>query len=148
MKITVLMGGTSAERDVSIASGLRIAAALRSRGHDVMSLDTAKGVIDYGDGEGTAGIRGAAGAAGPGVAGVMSRQSLSPTLGTLPEVREADVVFLALHGGQGEDGTFRRCSISPVFAIPAPDSSGARRRWTRICRNDCSATMACRPLHG
>ena len=46
MKITVLMGGTSAERDVSIASGLRIAAALRSRGHDVTSLDTAKGVID------------------------------------------------------------------------------------------------------
>ena len=46
MNITVLMGGTSAERDVSIASGLRIAAALRSRGHDVISLDTAKGVID------------------------------------------------------------------------------------------------------
>ena len=39
------MGGTSAERDVSIASGLRIAAALRSRGHDVLSLDTAKGVL-------------------------------------------------------------------------------------------------------
>ena len=46
MKITVLMGGTSAERDVSIASGLRIAAALRTRGHDVTSLDTANGVID------------------------------------------------------------------------------------------------------
>ena len=29
MKITVLLGGFSAERDVSLASGLRIAAALR-----------------------------------------------------------------------------------------------------------------------
>ena len=37
----------------------------------------------------------------------MARQSLSPTLGTLPEVRGADVVFLALHGGQGEDGTLQ-----------------------------------------
>jgi D-alanine-D-alanine ligase len=37
----------------------------------------------------------------------MARQSLSPNLGTLPEVREADVVFLALHGGQGEDGTLQ-----------------------------------------
>ena len=32
---------------------------------------------------------------------------MSPTLGTLPEVRQADVVFLALHGGQGEDGTLQ-----------------------------------------
>jgi D-alanine-D-alanine ligase len=28
-------------------------------------------------------------------------------LGTLPEIRNADVVFLALHGGQGEDGTLQ-----------------------------------------
>jgi len=37
----------------------------------------------------------------------MSRQSLSPSLGTLPAVRDADLVFLALHGGQGEDGTIQ-----------------------------------------
>ena len=30
MKITVLLGGTSSERDVSLASGLRVATALRS----------------------------------------------------------------------------------------------------------------------
>ena len=46
MKITVLMGGTSAERDVSLASGLRIAQALRSKGHEVTSFDTARGAID------------------------------------------------------------------------------------------------------
>jgi len=46
MKITVLLGGTSAERDVSLASGLRIARALRELGHDVTSLDPARGVID------------------------------------------------------------------------------------------------------
>src|SRR5260221_11943795 len=40
------MGGTSSERDVSLASGLRIAGALRERGHDVRSMDTAKGPID------------------------------------------------------------------------------------------------------
>ena len=31
MKITVLMGGTSSERNVSLASGTRIAQALRER---------------------------------------------------------------------------------------------------------------------
>ena len=45
MKITVLMGGTSAERDVSIASSLRVAEALRTRGHDVVTVDTARGPL-------------------------------------------------------------------------------------------------------
>lgn len=101
------MGGTSAERDVSMASGLRIAAALRSRGHEVIALDTASGEID------SARERDLL-AAGVGqkppdldALAAMSRQSLSPSLGTLPAVRDADVVFLALHGGQGEDGTLQ-----------------------------------------
>ena len=45
MKITVLMGGTSSERNVSLASGIRIVGALRSRGHKVTALDPARGVI-------------------------------------------------------------------------------------------------------
>ena len=107
MKITVLMGGTSSERDVSIASGVRIAAALRSRGHEVISLDSALGVIDDATEKRllSAGVQ----QAPPDLASLaaMSQRSLSPMLGTLPEVRAADVVFLALHGGQGEDGTLQ-----------------------------------------
>ena len=107
MKITVLMGGTSAERDVSIASGLRIAAALRSRGHEVTSLDTAAGVIDAETERQllATGVQ----QAPPDLEALaaMTKKSLSPSLGTLPSVREADVVFLALHGGQGEDGTLQ-----------------------------------------
>ena len=45
MRITILLGGASAERDVSLASGLRIAAALRDRGHGVILVDPAGGVI-------------------------------------------------------------------------------------------------------
>jgi D-alanine-D-alanine ligase len=107
VKITVLMGGTSAERDVSIASGLRIAAALRTHGHDVTSLDTANGVIDAAAERAflAAGVQ----QAPPDLEALaaMSKRSLSPSLGTLPEIREADVVFLAVHGGQGEDGTLQ-----------------------------------------
>ena len=43
MKITVLMGGASAERDVSLASGARITGALKSKGHDVTAFDPATG---------------------------------------------------------------------------------------------------------
>lgn len=104
------MGGTSSERDVSIASGLRIAAALRSKGHDVTSFDTATGVIDRTREESMqrAGVQ----AAPPALEALealaeVSRASLSPSLGTRPEIRGAEVVFLALHGGQGEDGTLQ-----------------------------------------
>ena len=45
MRITVLMGGTSAERDVSLATGLRVAEALRSRGHEVTTIDTVRGAL-------------------------------------------------------------------------------------------------------
>lgn len=107
MKITVLMGGTSTERDVSIASGVRIAAALRTRGHEVTSLDTALGVMD--DAMERALLATGVQQAPPDLESLaaMSQRSLSPSLGTLPAVRQADVVFLALHGGQGEDGTLQ-----------------------------------------
>ena len=105
MNITVLLGGVSAERDVSLSSGLRIAVALREKGHRVTCLDPAEGVL-------TRETEVALLAAGVGseppslesLAG-LKRGSLSPTLGTLPEVTDADCIFLALHGGQGEDGT-------------------------------------------
>jgi D-alanine-D-alanine ligase len=108
MKITVLMGGTSAERDVSLASGVRIAQALRGRGHEVISMDTAHGVIEAE--EEAAMLRGGVVKTAPPELEQlreMTRSSLSPSLGTLPAIREVDVVFLALHGGQGEDGTLQ-----------------------------------------
>ena len=43
------MGGTSSERDVSLASGLRIAEALRTRGHSVRAIDTALGPLTEAD---------------------------------------------------------------------------------------------------
>lgn len=107
MRITVLLGGTSAERDVSIASGLRIVQALRSRGHEVTAFDTASGIIPR-DAEAAVAAKGMQ-AAPPSLEtlATMERASLSPSLGSVPAVRGADVVFLALHGGQGEDGTIQ-----------------------------------------
>jgi D-alanine-D-alanine ligase len=46
MKIAVLFGGTSSERDVSIASGSQVVKALREAGHDVIAVDTATGVLN------------------------------------------------------------------------------------------------------
>jgi len=107
MRITVLLGGTSAEREVSLASGSRVIEALRARGHQVAAVDPALGELDE------SALQGA-------VSGGVSREpptaeslrklkagSLGPLLGTLPAVRDADVVFNALHGGEGENGTIQ-----------------------------------------
>ena len=49
MKIAVLLGGASEERDVSLASGCQVAAALRRAGHEVVAYDTAAGVLSPDD---------------------------------------------------------------------------------------------------
>ncbi|MHB1096083.1 MAG: D-alanine--D-alanine ligase family protein [Gemmatimonadaceae bacterium] len=105
MNITVMMGGTSAERDVSLASGVRIVQALRSRGHVVTPMDPAVGVLSEKSFEEL--THGAMKREPPTMEQLrtLERTELSPVLVTLPEVRQADVVFLALHGGNGEDGT-------------------------------------------
>ena len=103
VNLTVLLGGTSAERDVSIASGLRIATALRERGHAVAVVDPATGVVDLDA------LRRGVGAAPPTPEELerLEAGGVAATLLALPEVREADVVVLALHGGHGEDGTIQ-----------------------------------------
>jgi D-alanine-D-alanine ligase len=105
MRLTVLLGGTSSERNVSLASGLRMAAALREAGHDVRLLDPATGVIDAAT-EAVWRER-AVGVAPPGAdeLDALRRHDQTPTLPTHPLIRDADCVVLALHGGHGEDGT-------------------------------------------
>ena len=102
MKIAVLMGGTSEEREVSLASGLAIVRALRERGHQVDAIDTARGFI-------AAAHEAALLPEGVHATPPMRLDNpLRPTeLGAIPQLREADVAFLALHGGIGEDGTLQ-----------------------------------------
>src|SRR5262245_12613086 len=49
MKIAVLFGGTSEERDVSIASAAQVIPVLRSLGHEVFAVDTASGRLPPAD---------------------------------------------------------------------------------------------------
>ncbi len=105
MRLTVLLGGTSSERNVSLASGLRMAAALREAGHEVRLLDPATGPIAA-DLEAVLRER-SVGTAPPSVGelAALKLNDQTPTLPTHPLVRDAECVVLALHGGQGEDGT-------------------------------------------
>jgi D-alanine-D-alanine ligase len=93
------MGGRSAEREISLRTGRGIAQALRNLGHEVTALDAANGrLLPAGEEE-----KGAL------PAEVVEKLPASSTsaVANASAINEAEVVFLALHGGAGEDGTIQ-----------------------------------------
>ena len=104
LRIAVLMGGTSAERDVSLASGIRITEALRARGHEVVAVDTVSGALTAAD-EARLLAGGVVKTIPPDTKALVRMNAAMQ--GTLRALPNADVLFLALHGGQGEDGTLQ-----------------------------------------
>jgi len=116
MRVTVLTGGTSAERDVALASGLQVARALRERRHAVSVVDLAAGFVP--PEQENALLPGGVGREPPPLEHLreLERGMLGSGLGEIPVVRSADVIFLALHGGRGEDGTVQ--AILDVVGAP------------------------------
>lgn len=101
LRIAVLFGGTSAERAVSIATGLQVYLALRSRGHAVLAVDTERGILT---GAHLAAFLRYRLPTKPPPSATRRRSRLLETVGELRAAR-IDAVFVALHGGAGENGT-------------------------------------------
>jgi D-alanine-D-alanine ligase len=80
VKVVVLKGGPSLERQVSLRSGARVEDALQRLGHDVVPIDVAADLIEQ------------------------------------LQANRPDVVFLALHGRGGEDGTVQE--LLDIMGIP------------------------------
>jgi D-alanine-D-alanine ligase len=80
VKVAVLAGGRSSEHDVSLASAAAVREGLAAGGHDVVAVEVARDGTWHAAGE---------------------ELALAPGRGLLG----ADVVFPALHGPFGEDGT-------------------------------------------
>ncbi|MDE7478536.1 MAG: D-alanine--D-alanine ligase [Lachnospiraceae bacterium] len=113
MKIVVLAGGTSTERDVSLATGSMIYNALRKKGHKPVLLDVYLGYegktdkIFETDRDWSENI-GVISEINPDISAVKALRKDNPECAIGPNVIEicshADIVFLALHGQNGEDG--------------------------------------------
>ena len=114
LKVAVLFGGTSSERDVSIASGAQVVKALREGGHDVIAVDTATGVLAKADEQKllTSGVA----PAPPDERALDELKGRTASVLSARELQEVDVIFLALHGGTGEDGTLQ--ALLDLTGIP------------------------------
>jgi len=101
VKVAVLLGGTSMERDVSVASGAQVVDALRRAGHEVVAVEATRGVLSPTEEREllSAGIE----RVPPEKLGDTGARL--PALVVAPHTVDVDLVFLALHGGAGEDGT-------------------------------------------
>jgi D-alanine-D-alanine ligase len=94
LNITVMLGGTSVEREISLRSGAAVVTALRSRGHEVHELDPRDDAWRLPDG--------------------------------------TEVVFLALHGTYGEDGTVQRRLEELGVPYTGCDSESSRLAFDKV----------------
>ena len=111
MNIVVLAGGLSPEREVSLTSGSLIANALMSRGHAVCLLDVYLGTELEGDPLSHFRTEGeyhhSVSTTVPDLATLVAESGNGDALvgkNVLTLCQAADVVYVALHGGMGEDG--------------------------------------------
>lgn len=110
MNIVVLAGGISTEREISIVSGTQVCKALREKGHRAILLDVFFGNVEmqvssafpeqYDVEEAAAYMRGFDGQIEAALSG--QKEFFGPKV--LDLCRIADVVFMALHGENGENG--------------------------------------------
>ena len=112
MNIAVLLGGTSPERYVSMATGKGVAQALNENGHDVTLYDVAKGA------NGRIAIEDlelpTEAAPSPEELARFDHAAVIDAVRTLPS--ETDVVVIALHGADGEDGKIQ--ALLDLMGIP------------------------------
>lgn len=95
MKVAVLMGGRSSEREISLRTGRGVAQSLRQLGHEVTAVDAGTGrLLEAGREEEAAAV-------------TALEHAPAAALVSAAAMRDAEIVFIALHGGEGENGTLQ-----------------------------------------
>lgn len=136
MKIIVLAGGLSTERDVSLVSAAGICKTLLEKGHEAFLLDVFLGLEDAPEnledvftmpGHGLE-IAGNISAEEPDLDAVKASRPDQSDCFLGPNVielcRMADITFLGLHGGEGENGKLQATFDLLGIRYTGPDSLG------------------------
>ena len=151
MKIVVLAGGLSTERDVSFCSGNMVYQALKDKGHEVILIDVylgyegEMGKLFESSANLTKEMSGI-GTANPNLEEVKGlrrdggRSFFGP--GVIELCSQADVVFLALHGENGENG-----KVQATFDLMGIRYTGTDYLSSAICM-DKGLTKELFALHG
>lgn len=138
MNIVVLAGGVSTERDVSLVSGGKIYKALRESGHKPLLLDVYMGLEDndldtvFERGDELLGKAGVIGLSAPDIEEIRAQRGENNRTfwgkNVLEICSRADVVFMALHGQNGENGR-----VQAAFDLFGIKYTGADFLSSAIC---------------
>ena len=156
MKIVVLAGGLSTERDVSLTSGAGICRTLRENGHQAFLLDVFLG-FPYDSDKleevftlPNAGLEIAEGikTTEPDLAAIKASREDQSDCFLGPNVidicRLADIVFMGLHGDVGENGKLQATFDILGINTPVQTISEVRLPWTKGLQNRFSRWQAFR----
>ena len=145
MKTVVLCGGVSPEREVSLSTGAQVANALRKRGNLVALVDSAKDVPNDTEalftsdpGSNNALIHETA----PDIGALLARGEYFGK-NVLKICREAEIVFNAMHGAAGEDGT-----IQAVFDLLGIRYTGSGSKGCAISMDKTFTKRILAPVEG
>lgn len=141
MNIVVIAGGTSTERDVSIVTSKMVCASLRRNGHKANMVDVFLGTERYKDAKAFFEdnndldlIAGELAAKSSKIANLIKEREASGNVFFGPMVlglcKAADIVFIGLHGANGEDG-----KVQAVFDLMGIRYTGTDYISSAICMN-------------
>lgn len=104
LRVALVTGGSTPEREVALSGAGEVLRALRATGHEVSVVDTVEGVLGPEEEGRLLALR--VGRTPPDEAGLARLRAREDAAGLCrrPAVREADLVFLVLHGLDGEGG--------------------------------------------
>jgi D-alanine-D-alanine ligase len=138
MNIIVLCGGLSAERDVSLSSGALITDALRRRGHNAVPVDLFFGYTKpytapedvFADAQSA--LAGDISASFPDLDALFASRAGKSRIGdNIVEIcSAADIVFIALHGEDGEDG-----KVQALFDLTGVKYTGTGALGSAVAMN-------------
>jgi D-alanine-D-alanine ligase len=134
MKILLLAGGDSSEREISLATSRAVFKSLQRQGHDVLAVDPATGtsLLDH---SGRFIETESESSSEPTVSG---SATVDPTvvkdLMHSPDTRDIEVVFIGLHGAGGENG-----SVQNVLDLAGIKYTGSNMTASAVAMNKAIA---------
>lgn len=103
-RVTVLTGGSTAERYVAFAGAAQVVASLRRSGYNVTVVDTVDGPVSPENEIRVLTTEVSHSAPEPGCLAEWRSRELATDAVSLPEITDTNLVFIMLHGDQGEGG--------------------------------------------
>ncbi len=106
-QVTLITGGSTPERHVALAGAAQVVDALREGGYGVTVVDTCTGVLSKNEEERLLVSSVGSAPPSPGELRELEKSERLTQLVEIDAVQDSDILFLVLHGRQGEGGEFQ-----------------------------------------